>query len=157
MTCLKCQISYTKEGVKIISPSEFANLELCCAGNCLIKRNAPVNSGTLSGSGLPFLLLLSIGLSRMLKSCSPRSNPFFQSSPLYFKLLSDLCDSLFATKIKGKNTYCLSPVKGEPTENSIGIGESICFAATMGTQMMACSLLVAGAQVSPKRRLPEFI
>ncbi|CAK5014029.1 unnamed protein product [Meloidogyne enterolobii] len=30
----------------------------------------------------------------MLKSCSPRSNPFFQSSPLYLKLLSDLCDSL---------------------------------------------------------------
>nr|CAD2198585.1 unnamed protein product [Meloidogyne enterolobii] len=102
MTCPKCQFLFTKKGVTIISPSEFANLELCCAGNCLIKRNAPVNSGTLSGSGLLFLLLLSIGLSRMLKSCSPQSNSFFQSSPLYFKLLSAICDFSSQPKSKGK-------------------------------------------------------
>ncbi|CAK5040706.1 unnamed protein product [Meloidogyne enterolobii] len=40
-TCPKCQISCTKTGVTVISPSEFANLELCCAGNCLIKPHAP--------------------------------------------------------------------------------------------------------------------
>ncbi|CAK5090736.1 unnamed protein product [Meloidogyne enterolobii] len=153
MTCPKCQISCTKEGVKIICPSEFANLELCCAGNCSIKRNVPDNSGTLSGSGLLFLLILSIALPHV-KIVFTVSNSFFQSSPLYFKLQSALCDSLFATKIMGKNTYCLSIILGEPTENSIGIGGSICFAATMGTQMMACSPLVAGAPVSPKRRLP---
>nr|CAD2177242.1 unnamed protein product [Meloidogyne enterolobii] len=41
MTCTKCQISCTRTGVTVISPSEFANLELCCAGNCLIKPHAP--------------------------------------------------------------------------------------------------------------------